>query len=107
MFGLQTAKARREFAADLQAEVVPSTAKVRQRTFSQHHLTIYRSVQLPLRYLNLGVTMVADTLVYHPSVAHYLRYVATTSKSFLITFQKPRHLKMASNGVNDKSVMYP
>lgn len=26
-------------------------------------------------------TMVADALVYHPTVAHYLRFVATTSKS--------------------------
>ena len=24
--------------------------------------------------------MVADTLVYHPTVAHYLRFIATTSK---------------------------
>jgi len=27
--------------------------------------------------------MVADALVYHPSVAHYLKFVATTSKLFV------------------------
>lgn len=36
--------------------------------------------------------MVADALVYHPSVAHYLRFVATTRKSLinLLLFNKQR-----------------
>ena len=30
------------------------------------------------------VTMVADALIYHPTVTHYLKYVATTGTSPII-----------------------
>ena len=34
----------------------------------------------------LQYTMVADALIYHPAIAHYNKYVATTSVSTLIFY---------------------
>merc|ERR1712225_202097 len=35
-------------------------------------------LHLHLKNINNTAKMVADSLIYHPSVAHYLKYVATT-----------------------------
>lgn len=54
--------------------------------------------------------MVADALVYHPSVAHYLRFVATTRKSSLhycSTDTKPNNDKSAETKPSAQSNTSP
>jgi hypothetical protein len=41
--------------------------------------TILREQALNQRSLNTAI-MVADSVIYHPAVSHYLRFVATTGK---------------------------
>jgi hypothetical protein len=65
-----------------------------QVSYSYHNLCNLRSIYFKLDIqtykktsssLSIPASMVVDALIYHPSVAHYLRYVATTSMS-------PQHL---------------
>lgn len=48
--------------------------------------------------------MVADALVYHPSVAHYLRFVATTRKSSLTIVQSTQHNTNTNKVGRDKAL---
>lgn len=47
--------------------------------------------------------MVADALIYHPSVAHYLKFVATTGTS---TFPAPWFIHFASAHAIPTSLVY-
>ena len=42
-------------------------------------------------YISIDIVfkMVADAVVYHPTVAHYLRFVATTGTSWSLLFDMP------------------
>ena len=66
--------------------------------FIAHQRTAAKS---PLSYKQTDsiLKMVADALVYHPTVAHYLRFVATTGKSqtlFHMTVEPPSSVSCAT-----------
>jgi hypothetical protein len=61
-----------------QAEVgFPAPFAVQLPTISLYHLPTPHLLE-HFWYSKVTVTMVADALVYHPALAHYLRFVATT-----------------------------
>jgi hypothetical protein len=60
-----------------QAEVgFPAPFAVQLPTISLYHLPTPHLLED--FWYSKTVTMVADALVYHPALAHYLRFVATT-----------------------------
>jgi hypothetical protein len=59
------------------ARISQAAVKPPDKTLTTRSLFLLRSIPT-LQFFRFIVKMVADSLVYHPSVAHYLKFVSTT-----------------------------